>query len=576
MSQLQAEHIALGYGGSPVVDDFDLRIEDGTITTIIGPNGCGKSTVLRALSRLMKPAGGAVLLDGQSIHQLPTRIVAQRLGLLAQQATLPESVTVEDLVRRGRYPHQAFLQPPSRKDEDAVLHAMELAGVTGLRHRQVDQLSGGQRQRAWIAMVLAQETPLLLLDEPTTFLDVAHQLEVMELIRKLNRDEGRTIVMVLHDINEAAINSDRLLAMRDGRIIGEGTPTEVLTPRLLTQLYGVDCDVYPHPVACQQCDGYCVPRSRAWCESPVHRMGHADTGSALRGPSVSRRALCDGSCLPGANAEGFAIDDIRTGYGRSVISDQLSLAIPGGKVTAIVGPNACGKSTLMRSCARLQKLGAGTIRLDGQDVTRGSHRVLARRLALLSQGATPPDGVVVEDLVAAGRYPHQGWLRRWTAEDEEMVEWALERCRLTEFRHREIETLSGGQRQRAWFAMSLVQDTPALLLDEPTTFLDIAAQIELLDIIWSLNREQGRTVVMVLHDLNLAARYADHLIAMKDGNVVATGAPDKVMTAELVRLVFDIEAKVMTDPLTQTPLIVPSQSIGKNISVTVEAAALVS
>ena len=214
MSRLSSHNVTLGYGDdAKVVVDLSIEIPDGQITTIIGPNGCGKSTLLRALSRLMKPAEGQVVLDGQMIHSLPTREVAKRLGLLSQSGIPPEGITVEDLVRRGRYPHQSFLQPPSRKDEEAVDKAIDLAGMTELRKRAVDQLSGGQRQRAWIAMVLAQETELLLLDEPTTFLDVAHQLEVMDLVRDLNVHQGRTVVMVLHDINEAASNSHHLVAM---------------------------------------------------------------------------------------------------------------------------------------------------------------------------------------------------------------------------------------------------------------------------------------------------------------------------------------------------------------------------
>src|SRR5690606_34337976 len=231
------------YADRVIVDGLDLDIAEGTVTTIIGPNGCGKSTLLRSLARLMSPKKGAVLLDGQAIHELPSRAVAKQLGLLAQGAIVPDGVTVAELAMRGRYPHQSFFQPPTKRDAEAVEKALELAGMTDLRDRPVQQLSGGQRQRAWIAMALAQETPLLLLDEPTTFLDVAHQLEVMELVDRLNREEGRTIVMVLHDINEAARVSDRIVAMRDGRIIGDGAPSEILTPELLTRLFGVTCDV---------------------------------------------------------------------------------------------------------------------------------------------------------------------------------------------------------------------------------------------------------------------------------------------------------------------------------------------
>ena len=260
MAQLSAHRISLAYDGTTIVSDLDLSIEEGTITTIIGPNGCGKSTMLRALARLLKPTSGSVVLDGRAIHDLPTREVAKQLGLLAQQSSVPPGVTVEELAQRGRYPHQAFLQPPTARDQEAVDHALELACMTGLRARPIAQLSGGQRQRAWIAMVLAQETPLLLLDEPATYLDINHQLEIMELVERLNRETGRTIVMVLHDVNDAARVSDRLVAMRDGAIIGDGPPAEVLNPALLSDLFGIDCDVLPHPTPVR-CPGYCVPRS---------------------------------------------------------------------------------------------------------------------------------------------------------------------------------------------------------------------------------------------------------------------------------------------------------------------------
>ncbi len=527
MPQLAAERITLAYESRPVVHDLSLSIEPGTITTIIGPNGCGKSTLLRSLARLLAPADGSVLLDGQAIDTLPSRDVARKLGLLSQQAIAPDGVTVGELALRGRYPHQAFFQPPTRRDTEAVDRALELAGMTHLRDRAVAELSGGQRQRAWIVMALAQETPVLLLDEPTTFLDVAHQMEVMDLVVRLNREEGRTIVMVLHDINEAARVSDRLVAMRDGRIIGDGAPSDILTPDLLAELYGIACDLLPHPAALR-CPSFCVPRSLA----------------------LQARANREGS-------RGFDIVGARTGYGDTVVSDQLSLGIPGGRITAIVGPNGCGKSTLMRACARLQRLGAGSIALDGANIARGTHRALARRLAMLGQEASAPEDLLVEDVVAAGRTPHQGWLKRWTTRDEELVDWALHTCGLDELRHREVGALSGGQRQRVWIAMALAQDTPVLLLDEPTTYLDIAAQTDLLDLVWRLNREQGKTIVMVIHDINLAARYADHIIAMRDGKVIAQGVPETVVTCPLMRRIFDIDADVLVHPEHGTPMMIP-------------------
>lgn len=530
ISPLRSEQVTIGYGEDPVVHQLSIDVVPGTITTIIGPNGCGKSTLLRALARLLKPSIGSVLLDGQIIHHLPSREVAKRLGLLHQQAVPPDGISVEDLVRRGRYPHQAFMQPPSKEDDIAVERALELTSTTGLRSAQVDRLSGGQRQRAWMAMALAQETPLLLLDEPTTYLDIAHQLQIIELVQKLNAEDGRTIVMVLHDINEAARASDRIIAMKDGRIVIEGTPEEVIQPDLVSDLYGAECDVYRHPV-----DGspFCVPLSAE--------------GSGI---------LFDGPPAPGIDT-----NELSTGYGKVTISHNLKVEIPAGKITAIIGPNACGKSTLLRTCARLLKPIGGEVQLGEGRIHAGSHKKFARKLAMLSQGAIPPSGFVVEDLVGSGRRPYQGLLRQWRKVDEDAVEGALNRCDLCGLRYREVDMLSGGQRQRAWIAMALAQDTPVLLLDEPTTFLDISAQIDLLDIARSLNKEQGRTVVMILHDLNLAARYADHMIAMKDGEIFAAGTPHDVLTEELLRNVFEVEASVITDTRTGAPLMLPTRSM---------------
>ena len=526
---LHAQDISIGYENRMIVESLNLEIRQGEITTIIGPNGCGKTTLLRALSRLLSPASGSVLLEGQDIHSMPTIAVAKKMGLLSQQAETPDRITVEELVARGRYPHQKFLQPPGKKDAEAVNKALLLTDMADLRDRAVDELSGGQRQRAWIAMVLAQDTPLLLLDEPTTYLDVAHEIEVMELVRRLNREEGRTIVMVLHDINHAASVSDRIIAMRDGRIIGDGSPDDVVTSAVISELYGIACDVYPLAQGSGRSRRFCVPRSRAGC----------------------------GACLFLNSTSGFMVHDVATGYGKRTISTDLTMEIPGGMITAIVGPNACGKSTLLRTIGRLQKRGAGEILLDSNEVLRGSHRDFARKLAMLSQGALIPERLTVEELVAAGRQPHQSLLQRWTLKDEEMVEWALEKCHLQDLRFTPVEQLSGGQRQRAWFAMSLVQDTPTLLLDEPTTFLDISAQIDLLDIVWQLNRDHKKTIVMVLHDLNMAARYADHIIAMKDGKIVVQGPPMLVVDHQVMKNVYGISSNIMKDELTGMPLMIP-------------------
>ena len=247
--RLRAQGLQLSYGDRVIVDDLDLEVLDGTVTAIIGPNGCGTSTLLRALGRLLQPTRGSVLLDGKQIHKMPTKQVAKVLGLLPQSPVAPEGLTVADLVARGRHPHQAWYRQWSSDDESAVADALELTGIAELADRALDELSGGQRQRAWISMALAQGTDLLLLDEPTTYLDLSHQVDVLELVNQLHAENGRTVVMVLHDLNLAARYADRLVAMKDGAVVAEGEPGEVLTEALLAEVFGLSAKVVPDPVA---------------------------------------------------------------------------------------------------------------------------------------------------------------------------------------------------------------------------------------------------------------------------------------------------------------------------------------
>jgi iron complex transport system ATP-binding protein len=246
--RLAVEHVRLAYDDRVVVDDLSFVVPDGKVTVIVGPNACGKSTLLRSLARLLTPKAGVVLLDGQEIRTLPTRVVAQRLGILPQQPIAPDGITVGDLVARGRHPHQRWFRQWSTGDEDAVLAALEATRTTEIADRSVDELSGGQRQRAWIAMALAQGTDILLLDEPTTFLDLTHQIEVLDLMAELNAVSGRTIVCVLHDLNLACRYAHHLVAMKAGRIIAEGPPDEVITVDTVAEVFGLDSLVVPDPV----------------------------------------------------------------------------------------------------------------------------------------------------------------------------------------------------------------------------------------------------------------------------------------------------------------------------------------
>ena len=247
--RLVAEHISLGYGERLIVDDLDLSIPAGVVTTVIGPNGCGKSTLLRALSRLLKPRTGTVLLDGHDITTMRTREVARVLGMLPQAPVAPEGLTVADLVSRGRHPHQSWFRQWSSDDEDEVAIALDRTGIADLADRPIDELSGGQRQRAWISMALAQGTDILLLDEPTTYLDLAHSVEVLDLVDRLHSELGRTVVMVLHDLNLAVRYSDHLVVMKDGRVVASGVPSEVISVELLREVFDLDASVIDDPVS---------------------------------------------------------------------------------------------------------------------------------------------------------------------------------------------------------------------------------------------------------------------------------------------------------------------------------------
>ncbi|PZE85259.1 ABC transporter ATP-binding protein [Curtobacterium sp. MCBD17_032] len=245
---LEARGLSVGYDKHPVLRDLDLSVERSTVTTFLGANGCGKSTLLKALGRVLKPQSGEVLLDGAPIRKEANRAVARKLAILPQSPLAPAGTSVLDLVMRGRNPHQSWARPWTAEDAAVAEDAIAATGLTEVAHRDVASLSGGQRQRAWIALVLAQQADTLLLDEPTTYLDLAHQLDVLRLVRRINREQGATVVMVLHDLTLAARYSDRLVVLHDGGVVADGSPVDVLTPALLERAFGLHARVVPDPV----------------------------------------------------------------------------------------------------------------------------------------------------------------------------------------------------------------------------------------------------------------------------------------------------------------------------------------
>lgn len=255
--RLATEALSAGYGGAPVVRDVSLEVPDGALTVLVGPNGCGKSTLLKTMARILPPQEGAVRLDGRAIHERPSRDVARRLAILPQGPVAPEGLTVRELVAQGRFPHQTLLRQFSREDARAVEAAMRAADVADFADRPVAQLSGGQRQRCWIAMVLAQETEIILLDEPTTFLDLKVQVDLLSLLRRIAHEEGRTLVVVLHELNLAASFADLLVMMKEGRIVSEGPVAETFTARTLEEVFGLDATVLTDPASGRP---VCAPR----------------------------------------------------------------------------------------------------------------------------------------------------------------------------------------------------------------------------------------------------------------------------------------------------------------------------
>ncbi|MCW1835308.1 ABC transporter ATP-binding protein [Bacillus xiamenensis] len=253
----------------------------------------------------------------------------------------------------------------------------------------------------------------------------------------------------------------------------------------------------------------------------------------------------------------ISTEGLSLGYGETMIIDELNVSIPKGEITVFIGSNGCGKSTLLRSLARLMKPMGGSVLLEGHSIAKLPTKEVAKQLAILPQGPEAPEGLTVHQLVKQGRYPYQNWLKQWSKQDEEAVNRALKSTKMEDLADRTVDSLSGGQRQRAWIAMTLAQETDIILLDEPTTYLDMTHQIEILDLLFDLNEKEKRTIVMVLHDLNLACRYAHHLVAIKDKSIYAEGRPETVINCDLVKNVFDMNCQVTTDPLFGTPLCIP-------------------
>ncbi|GAA3704226.1 SIP domain-containing protein [Zhihengliuella alba] len=412
MARLEAQSLTLGYDKSMIVNDLTLELPAGEVTMIVGANGCGKSTLLRGMARLLKPSAGSVVLDGKDIHTQPAREIAKVLGLLPQTPIAPDGITVRELVGRGRYPHQGWFRRWSAEDDDAVGRALHATGTEELAERAIDELSGGQRQRVWIAMALAQETDLLLLDEPTTYLDVAHQLEVLDVVADLNRRRGTTVAIVLHDLNLAARYADNLVALKHGDVYAQGHPAAVVTEKMVQDVFGMPSRVIPDPVAGTP---LVLPIGRHRVvrdpEQSAGRPAAADGGAGTV-PSVAAAP----TAAVAEDAEHAGVDAPRPG---AEGSDGLLAALDACPTVAFE-LTAVAATTLSPSYRRVTFTGA-----DLAHFGTGGHPLDLRiKLVIPSSTASGadhfaalrPDGRIAADDVA-------GWYRKWLAVDPEERGW---------------------------------------------------------------------------------------------------------------------------------------------------------
>lgn len=527
MSAILVSDGGFGWGRQKVVEGFNAEFEPGTISVLLGPNGCGKSTFLRALGKLSAPLSGEIVLDGKALHQYSARQFARRLASLSQSPASPEGMTVEELVAQGRYAHRRLWEGSTGADKVAVQEALLAANCQDFAAQQVRTLSGGQRRKAWIALCLAQGVDVLLLDEPTAFLDTFQRSQILSLIDDLAA-AGKTIVMVLHEPSEAMCVADRVLGMKGGRLIFDGDPAEMLSAANLQALYET---------------AWSVATARGSGEQvfvPVDRRGGAS--QAVGSPAVADSGIESSA----ASRAIVCLNCVYGGYANRCVLENLSCEFQEGAVTAIIGPNASGKSTLLSTVCGLLAADKGDVLAAGTKIDPASPRATARALAILTQEAEAPAGLSVEDYILCGRYVRDDWFAEWSEAAQEGVELALRETDLVGLRHRQVSQLSGGQFQRVRLAAALAQDTSILLLDEPATGLDPAHQAEFLHLVRRLAREKGLTVILVLHELWQVAVCADRVVALREGRIVASGPAPSVLSEAFVSELYGIRARTFT------------------------------
>ncbi|WP_053228025.1 ABC transporter ATP-binding protein [Spirochaeta cellobiosiphila] len=521
---LDINDLSTGYGQKQIIKELNQRISSGEITCLIGPNGSGKSTLLRAIAKLLPMKQGYIYLNGKDISQYKPSEYARKLGFLPQISSQQIQTTVKELVKRGRYPYMGIFQNLQDSDEVAINKALSIAGLMELADKPIDELSGGQRQRAWIAMALAQDTEILLLDEPTTYLDINHRHEILQLIDDLCHIENKTVIVVLHDLNEASLLAHNVIAMANGDVMAFGKGNDIFNSSLMSRLYSTACEEY---------------KTNAPNNLPIILPINNQTIQKSTDDSFP---------------SSLTFNNVKLGYGDQTIINELNLEIKQGTITVILGPNGCGKSTLLKGLIADLHPQSGEILLNNIDTRTLNAHKRAAKIAMLYQQEDLPEYCSVIEYVQLGRYRHNHWYDQWNRTDRALIDEALSTVNMLEYKKTDIHSLSGGQQQRVRFARLLVQQSDMIVLDEPTSFLDLKSQVDVLECVKKLNKTFGTTVIMVLHDPWQACRYADEVILMNNGSVTNYGKVKSVLSPKALTDLYNVP---WIDLGKEAPLLMP-------------------
>lgn len=502
---IKVKNLTSSYVDIDIIKGITHNFKKNSITCIIGQNGCGKSTFLKTLSKMLNINSGSIDISGRDINSMNSKEIALKLGFLTQSSETHKGLTVYDLISRGRYPHKGILQINSIKDEKIIENAIKLTELEHIKNKNLDDISGGQKQRAWIGMILAQDTDILLLDEPTTYLDIHHREEIINLIIKLRNTYDKTIITVLHDIYEAQILADYIIGIKDGKIFNKGMATELINKDFLENLFEVDCDEYKF-------------------ENRNYYL-----------PSIQRTQLkkINKNYI-------YEISKLNVSYEKYNVLKDINLTFDEGLIHCIMGINGSGKSTLIKAMVQENTTISGSLSLLNKKLNSYSNKELSNLIAYLPQEEDFPKGFTVEEYVNLGRFSYNNWYSQWTRNDKKIVFESLEKVGAEKYIKNTLVNLSGGQKQRVRIARLLAQKSDILFLDEPCSFLDIKGQKEVLDCIRQISINEKKTIIMILHDPWQATLYGNKLHIIDENIVKYSGDLEGFINEENLNELYKI------------------------------------